>query len=45
MDLQNIETELADIEKRIEKAKNQLKTLKRMRLNLCRMLEEAKKLS
>lgn len=44
MNLQNLEAELADIERRIEKAKNQLKALKRMRLNLVRMLEEAKKL-
>ena len=44
MNLANLEAELADIERRIEKARTQLKALKRMRLNLIRALEEAKKL-
>lgn len=45
MDTKPIETQLTELDRQIEQAKDKLRTLKRIRLNLMRGLEEARKLT
>jgi ribosomal protein L7/L12 len=44
VDTQAIQNQLTELDRQIELAKDKLKTLKRIRLNLTRGLEEARKL-
>lgn len=45
MSVQSLESELSEVERRIEKTKAELKSLRRLRVSLIRALEEAKKLA
>jgi hypothetical protein len=45
VDTKPIETQLTELDRQIEQAKDKLRTLKRIRLNLMRGLEEARKLT